>query len=223
MTSSVIHSILKELNPGSASLIRFRVTGDQLDIMVVPDVNASQITYRSSVIQVGQFISKIKIIAANRGYKIIQNTFPTFDNAHLIASIRLISHSGNNKSSDSKTVVQKQFSLSDELKALAVKHGLMISATNCKEFLPQESPASHKLVKLVDASDQCFKITSTFDNPFIWLKTGCFIHESSIKMEQISSELNTEIFFELDELILKKHKETDVLTNHLQAIIFAKS
>jgi hypothetical protein len=218
MFLGTIHNILDKLDVGSIPQIRARVTGNQLELSVSPDPGKERPTYRSAVIQVGQILYKVDQHSKKYGIYTHVNTFPSLEESRLIATVRFTNEPKPKRQQSDKTDSANITPLSDKLKSIAKAYGLAISTSDCN-YLKGLTSENNTLETIVDICEQCFAITSPFDNPFVWLKTGLYVENARLILEQNAAELCTSYHFNLSTEVIEAFRKANQQNAHLQAVL----
>jgi hypothetical protein len=218
MFLGTIHNILDKLDVGSIPQIRARVTGNQLELSVSPDPGKERVSYRNAVIQVGQILHKVEQHSKITGVYTHVNTFPSLEESRLIATVRFTNEPKPKRHQEDKTDLTNITPLSDKLKSIAKTYGLTINTSDCSN-LKALTAENNTLEKIVDTCEQCFTITSAYDNPFVWLKTGLYVEGARHILEQNAAELCTSYHYNLSFEVIEAFRRANQQNAHLQAVL----
>lgn len=218
MFLGTIHNILDKLDVGSIPQIRARVTGNQLELSVSPDPGKERVSYRNAVIQVGQILHKVEQHSKITGVYTHVNTFPSLEESRLIATVRFTNEPKPKRHQADRTDPSNIIPLSDKLKSIAKTYGLAISTSDCN-YLKELTSVNNTLETIVETCEQCFAITSPFDNPFVWLKTGLYVEGTRHILEESAAELCTIYHFNLSSEVIEAYRKASQQKAHLQAVL----
>lgn len=145
---------------------KYHISGNVIEISILPEFLKDKYTYRCSVIAVGQVLKALSCYIEKQKFNFHIQSFPTLENPGVVASIRMdensefIQNSGlsNNKSlkkSEPEKMIQtlaRQYQL--DIQQIQQPDTLNINGVTCNDF------------------KQWFALYSTFNNPFTWLNIG---------------------------------------------------
>lgn len=190
----------------------YRISGNALEITVLPILTNHKSEYRPAVIYVGQVLKALSNELEKAKQPFLIQTFPSIENPSLIGSVRLEDH---------QTKVYEIFNKPTDMSLLEIiigyTQGFQLSATEINI-----SPELHARFKQrnLNLYSTFIAVTSALDNPFTWLKVGYL-------KEILRNQLDTEYSFSILESMSGFHEHRAELKNyvginnnqHLQAVI----
>ncbi len=155
-----------QINAGSDKWT-YRISGNVLELLVLPQFVQNKKAFRCSVISAGQALAALKAQYNKEENELFIQTFPYIENPQIICSIR-VDDSGYSKTDTApKSVIfETEYDNIDDY-LLKIAENFNMSIRNA--YLPDEAL---NLIGLDSRFDHTHLLVSRLDNPFTWLKTG---------------------------------------------------
>jgi hypothetical protein len=144
---------------------KFHISGNVLELSILPQFTKNKQIYRSSVITIGQVLRAISCKIEDAESHFLIQSFPSIESPEIIASIRMDKNSYHN---DSFPSCDPEYDSTSILSRIEVVSGLY-------QFTLMESdPPDDKFIPegMDKNSHSWYALTSKFDNPFTWLNVG---------------------------------------------------
>jgi len=201
MLKKWIEEIREQPDLYKADCWKYHISGNVIEISILPDFIKQKDLYRCSVIAVGQVLKvlSIKIEGNNSAFHI--QSFPNIDNPEIVATIRMHNNgefpatsAKRNQNNSSKTVTEVIKKLANE-NQLEVEQIASISALDLND---SEIPTNDY--------NTWFKLYSAFNNPFTWLNIGYM--KESVRHEFATEKSLSDVCL-IDYISLKNNQEAD--------------
>lgn len=182
MLKQLIDDVRADHRTSNTTLWYYRISGNIVECIAHPSYYHNRMEYRSAVISVGQAIHSLTKRLQSLGLFSLTQSFPSLERPELIASVRYNerSDSGNVKPAshaDSADPGRSAGSLGF-LKMEAVRQELNVLPAPKDFSIPSSRPFTGDTSSYV-----MYLLTSRFDNPFYWLKTGYWKENTNSFME----------------------------------------
>ncbi|MEX0944735.1 MAG: hypothetical protein WDZ38_03610 [Balneolaceae bacterium] len=161
---------------------KYRISGNVLELSVPLEYTRKKEIYRCSVITVGQILKSLSCKIDQTGSHYLIQSFPNLESPALIASIRMEDQLIKNVD-PFPTLPEKCDFESEKSKLITLSQKYQFELTQI------EMPAQLQPFTNEDPNRHWFALTTTSDNPFIWLKLGNW-KETILK--NCNNELNIE-------------------------------
>lgn len=168
MLEDLIHEIRNDTKYDPPNFWRYRLSGNVLELSVLPELTKDRGVYRCTIISIGQILTALSGKIEDSKAPFLIQSFPNIESPEVIASIRIEEKkfpatqpvSVLNNSPDNTPLLET-------IEAIAAKFRLRISSV---KTVP--APIQHELPE--NKTLIFFEIRSSFDNPFTWLNFGYF-------------------------------------------------
>lgn len=197
MLAELIKSITTSADRPDIALWDFRISGNILELSVIPDYNTNPDKYRMGIIQAGQVLYAIERLAVSSGQLAQIQSFPNIEASQLVALVRLHrSYDSFHKTHPNGLHQDLNTPVITLLKSIASHYGLFFQNQNGKE-LSRLLDIFHTDQKKIESGGYFYSLCSTMDNPFLWLKTGQWIERVNQLIKENSSISAPDITFNL--------------------------
>jgi hypothetical protein len=238
----MVTRIMQQITQGKKNfcqkLWRYTISGNMIELSVSAHYLNEPEMYRKSVIRIGFILSEIERLAGEYGKSVQIHTFPSMLDSRLIASAELkpAKRSATTAPDTTETVTaevvfdsvgqtvtltEPAYALTERIKTIAGSYGLTMTPINCEDLLQIESNISPSLLGKVENCGQSFAISSSNDNPFIWLKTGLCLNRVEQTIDCQSPELSPDFHINISNEMREGSKDLIPENTFLQAIFFA--
>lgn len=148
---------------------KYQLSANVLEIFVLQPYLKNRENYRCAVIHIGRVLQALTNLMERSGCQFLIQTFPNLEDSKLIAAVRIQKKRGAEAASESGTTrADTPALLMHIMKKEAIKQQLLLEDLPGNPFPGHHSGCPAPVLK-------SFIITSTVDNPFIWLKTGYWL------------------------------------------------
>lgn len=175
LLKNMMEEIRTDTSGYNTKLWHYRVSGNILELIVQLSSRRDHGGYRTAVISAGQAIRSLTCRLEELGHYTLIQSFPSLEHPELVASVRLYNTYGIEKGKPAAQTAAESFcsipELLTHLKKVASRHEL-----NLLHAPEKLSPKDH----LACHSAELYLLTSRFDNPFYWLKTGYWREEAAL-------------------------------------------
>jgi len=218
MLTPIIHKIRDRIEHNESSFWNYRVSGNQIELIVVPNYLNEPEKYRRAVIKAGRALQEIQLTIESEGNKAMVQTFPSIDETQLVATVRIIKE----ENPPVKGFLPKfNQTKGEQFKSIANQFGMFISVFDCSLVSKIDELHIPEYFSDPENCEQVYILQSMRENPFIWLKTGMCLNriESTIKKDStIHMSYNFNIPSEYREML----PVIEQASRFNQAIIFTK-
>lgn len=209
----ILNEKLKESRFG---LWSYKITGNVVELKVLPNMENEPHDFRLAVIQIGQVLDQLRHEYSHSLEKTQIQTFPNLMEINLVAVIQFTHSRPSRKIQPSKNGINRQKYSADlkSIKELVDKHHLKLHQTDIDlaELHPDHDNCSE-----TDA----YVLHSNSNNPFVWLKTGYFT-EQIRRMKNRDQESGLDISLFYSNKVHSAIKNVKDLNGSPQAILFLK-
>jgi hypothetical protein len=189
MLTPIIHKIKDRIEKSRSSLWNYRISGNQIELIVVPNYLKEPERYRRAIINAGRALQEIQLTIESEGDKAMIQTFPSIDETQLVATIRILKDDYSTVKGFSPVLDQTK---QDLFKSIANQFGLFISVFDCSLVSKIEALNIPDYFSDPDNCEKVFILQSMRENPFIWLKTGMCLNRIETIIQKGS---NTELTY----------------------------
>lgn len=172
---------------------KYHISGNAIELSILPVYLKNKSSYRCSVIAVGQVLKALSCYIEQHQSNFHIQSFPSLENPEIVASIRMDGKNALLQNSDeAKKRTLKKIQPEHIVQTLAKQYQLDIKKI--------ENPDELQLENINFAEfDSWFILYSTFNNPFTWLNIGYW-------KESIQNDCH-------DQFSIEKYKITDFCDN----------
>lgn len=171
MLKKWIDKIRNQPNLYKSEAWKYHISGNVIEISILPVFLKDRKSYRCSVIAIGQVLKSLSCRIEKRESNFHIQSFPSLENPGLVATLRMDEHSSFSRSTNHKRLTSlKECTPAVTISTLAKQHQLEIQElTEPIEFQSEDLN--------FDDYHSWFALYSSFNNPFIWLNIG-YLKES---------------------------------------------
>ena len=218
MLTPIIHKIKDRIEYSKPSLWNYRISGNQIELIVVPNYLKEPEKYRRAIISAGRALQEIQLLIESEGNKAMVQTFPSIDETQLVATIRIITDDISTIKGFSPSMEQTK---QEQFKSIANQFGMFISVFDCSLVSKIDVLNIPEYFSDPENCEQVYILQSMRENPFIWLKTGMCLNriESVIKK---NSDTNLSYNFNIPAEYREMLPVIEQKSRYNQAIIFTK-
>jgi hypothetical protein len=144
---------------------KYHLSGSVMELLIEKPYSHSQPGFRMAVIHIGMVLQALCELAEQQQQSIMIQSFPSLEDLHIAAAVRI--QKGQAKVPQSSESLKKD-------RAELTPSGICTIAENFQlcfeEISPDRIPG--ELVEKREPQSRWYVLTSSFDNPFTWLRTG---------------------------------------------------
>jgi len=144
---------------------KYHISGNVLELSILPQFTKNKQVYRSSVITIGQVLRAISCKIEDADSHFLIQSFPSIESPEIIASIRMDKNSYHNDSFPSCDPEYDKTSMLSRVETISGLYQFSLKKSDPPEdqFIPEG----------VDKNNHTwYALISKFDNPFTWLNVG---------------------------------------------------
>ena len=144
---------------------KYHISGNVLELSILPQFTRNKQIYRSSVITIGQVLRAISCKIEDAESHFLIQSFPSIESPEIIASIRMDKNSYHNDSFPSCNPEHDNTSTLSRVKTISELYQFSLKESDPPDdtFIPEGVGKN---------SHSWYALTSKFDNPFTWLNVG---------------------------------------------------
>lgn len=166
MLKKWIEEIRKHSNLYKTDSWKYHISGNVIEISILPAYLKDKNNYRCSVIAVGQVLKALSCYIERNQSNFHIQSFPSLENPGVVASIRIdVNSTFVRNSTPSKDKSHKKSDPEKIIQTLARQYQLDIKQIEQTEILQGNGLSSSDF-------ELWFALYSTFNNPFTWLNVG---------------------------------------------------
>lgn len=218
MLTPIIHKIKDRIEYHKPSLWNYRISGNQIELIVVPNYLREPEKYRRAIINAGRALQEIQLLIESEGNKAMVQTFPSIDETQLVATIRIIKEGISTIKGFSPALNQTR---QEQFKSIANQFGMYISVFDCSLVSKIEVLNIPEYFNDPDNCEQVYILQSMRENPFIWLKTGMCLNRIESVIQK-TSNMNMSYNFNIPAEYREMLPVIEQKSRYNQAIIFTK-
>lgn len=215
LLKNMMDEIRSDTSGYNTELWHYRVSGNILELTVQLSSRRDRKGYRTAVISAGQAIRTLTSRLEELGHYTLIQSFPSLEHPELVASVRLYDTYGSEKGKSAAQTAAESIGSCTEL----LSHLKKVAASNELNFLNAPEELSLKDDPACQSAD-FYLLTSRFDNPFYWLKTGYWREEAALILRKCrldSRILHTDITTFYDGI---RHREGPFQNSCIQAAVY---
>lgn len=174
MLESILHKICKQSDRYGTQLWMHRISGNRADVCTKFTNEKDPVQFHHAVIHIGQVLQAIHTMATENGYKTRIQSFPSLDEKHLVAILRL-KEEDNKDSKKGKIIFEPGQSTLTNLDILASRYGMcvrQIPVKSLNSYLNFDLRMVLSDLSFDSSKKQYLVLCSKSKNPFVWLDTG---------------------------------------------------
>lgn len=144
---------------------KYHISGDVLELSILPQYTRNKQIYRSSVITIGQVLRAISCKIEDADSHFLIQSFPSIESPEIIASIRMDKNSYHNDTFPSCDPEYDKTSTLSRVKTISDLYQFSLKESDPPDdlFIPEGVDKN---------SHSWYALISKFDNPFTWLNVG---------------------------------------------------
>ena len=170
MLKKWIENIKKQRDHYKCDSWKYHISGNSLELSVLPAHSKNIENYRCAVINIGQVIQALAYQIEKSGLQFHIQSFPSLENPSLVATVR-IDKKGNTRFYNTENIytivpdLVKTEEICTMMKKIAERFQLRLEESK-PEWVTDLTPAD------ISEEPKQFTLFSEYDNPFTWLKIG---------------------------------------------------
>lgn len=170
MLKTWIENIKKQRDHYECDSWKYNISGNLLELSVLPAYSKNNEKYRCAVIYIGQVIQALTCEIEKSGYQFHIQSFPSLENPSLVASIR-IDKKGDSNFFSKENVYNKLPDFDNTTECITIMRNL---AEWLQLKLLDSKPELFQKISGKEAPEGSnhYTLLSEYDNPFTWLKIG---------------------------------------------------
>src|SRR5690625_2246482 len=215
LLKNMIDEIRSDSSGCNTELWHNRDAGNTLELTVQLSSRRDRKGYRTAVISAGQAIRTLTSRLEELGHYTLIQSFPSLEHPELVASVRLYDTYGSEKGKSAAQTAAESMGSCTEL----LSHLKKVAASNELNLLSAPEEPTLKDDPACQPAD-IYLLTTLFDSPFYWLKTGSWREEAALILRKCrldSRKLHTDITTFYHGI---RHKEGPLQNSSIQAAVY---
>lgn len=163
-----IEELKKNSEHFGSHLWKYNISGNVVELFVLPTIDIDMDKYRCAVIKIGQVLQALSVKFDHHAINYHIQSFPNLENPSLVAAIRIVTKKITKSSSEAELPFGNDKGSKTNSKTLS-------ELATFNQLFIDEIPQSNLTAYGIDPNREAgkwFVISSQHDNPFTWLKLG---------------------------------------------------